>query len=143
MTSTYTARYSVTHTAQHGELRNLAILTSREPDAHEIVSYRVPAGADPAEVLYEAGWRTTSIAPDLADSTHAELTVEAADWPRIVETVTRNHEAAEAEHLRQTMVWRQVVAAAMNDPRASKSEVVKATGKSTARVYQIRDGKRS
>src|SRR5690554_562386 len=107
--------------------------------ADPIVSYPLPPGSDPGEVLTEHGWRVCGVA---ARDPHLILTVQPSDWVRLVRAVTRARAAAHAELERQDTAWRRVIGDAMRVDGVPRQAIADAAGISVPRLYQIRDGRR-
>lgn len=107
--------------------------------AYPIVSYPLPPGSGPGEVLTEAGWRVLNLA---ATEPYHIYEVEPSDWVTLVRTVTSAREAACAELRRQDIAWRRVIGDAMRVPGVARQEIARAAKVSVARLYQIRDGRR-
>src|SRR5690606_32558213 len=74
--------------------------------ADPIVSYPLPPGSDPGEVLTEHGWRVLDLA---ATEPYCCYEVEPSDWVGLVRAVTRARAAAHAELGRQDTAWRRVI----------------------------------
>src|SRR5690606_20943784 len=111
--------------------------------AAPIVSYPLPPGSDPGEVLTEAGWWVLGLAAtepyhlyEVVPSDWVDL-----DWVGLVRAVTRARAAALAELERQDAAWRGVIGDAMRFG-VPRQELADAAGISVARLYQIRDGRR-
>lgn len=108
--------------------------------ADPIVSYPLPPGSDPGEVLAEHGWRVCGVA---ARDPYLIVTVEPSDWVALVRAVTSAREAARAELRRQDTAWRRVIGDAMRAPAGvARQALASAAGVTVARLYQIRDGRR-
>jgi len=104
-----------------------------------LVSYPLPPGSDPSEVLTEHGWRVCGVA---ARDPYLIVTVEPSDWVSLVRELTAQREAARVELQRQDVSWRRVIGDAMRVPGVARQEIARAAKVSVARLYQIRDGRR-
>ena len=112
-------------------------------EEHPLAHYPLSDGEDPADLLWEHGWRT------LDDPSQVEtveigydiVTVEPVDYEQIVKHVTFAREKAQIEHERQDTAWRAIIRHAMHD-NASATALAKAAKISRERIYQIRDGRR-
>lgn len=116
---------------------------SETGEALPIANYPISDGEDPADLLWENGWRTLD---DPSQVEHVEIgydivTVEPADYEQIVKHVTFAREKAQIEHERQDTAWRAIIRHAMHD-NASATALAKAAKISRERIYQIRDGRR-
>jgi len=107
--------------------------------AAPIVSYPLPPGSDPSEVLTEHGWRVLGVA---ATEPYHLYEVAPSDWVGLVRAVTRARAAALDELERQDAAWRRVIGDAMRVDGVPRQELADAAGVSTGRLYQIRDGRR-
>ena len=112
--------------------------------AAPIVSYPLPPGSDPGEVLTEAGWWVLGLA---ATEPHHRYEVVPSDWVDLdwvglVRAVTRARAAALAELERQDAAWRGVIGDAMRVGGVPRQAIARAAEVSVARLYQIRDGRR-
>jgi len=107
--------------------------------AAPIVSYPIPPGSDPGEVLTEAGWRVLSLA---ATEPYHLYEVEPTDWVGLVRAVTEARAAARAELERQDTAWRRVIGDAMRVDGVPRQKIANEAGISIPRAYQIRDGRR-
>lgn len=107
--------------------------------AAPIVSYPLPPGSDPGEVLTEHGWRVLDLA---ATEPYHLYEVAPSDWVRLVRAVTMARAAARAELERQDTAWRRVIGDAMRVDGVPRKELAREAGISGPRLYQIRDGRR-
>src|SRR5690606_25579766 len=88
----------------------IIVMTDESGAADPIVSYPLPEGASPVEVLAASGWRVCGVA---ARDPYLIVAVEPADWVGLVRAVTGKRAAAHAELERQDTAWRQVIGDAM------------------------------
>ena len=107
--------------------------------AAPIVSYPLPPGSDPGEVLTEAGWWVLGLA---ATEPYHCYEVAPSDWAGLVRAVTSARAAARAELERQDTAWRRVIGDAMRADGVPRKKLADAAGISGPRLYQIRDGRR-
>jgi len=107
--------------------------------ADPLVSYPLPPGSDPGEVLAEAGWRVCGVA---ARDPYLIVAVEPTDWVALVRELTDQREAARVELGRQDTAWRRVISDAMRVDGVPRQALADAARVSVARLYQIRDGRR-
>ena len=107
--------------------------------AAPIVSYPLPPGSDPGEVLTEHGWRVCGIA---ARNPYLIMAVEPTDWIGLIRTVTEARAAALAELERQDAAWRRVIGDAMCVKGVPRKKIADEAGISTGRAYQIRNEQR-
>lgn len=107
--------------------------------ADPIVSYPLPPGSDPGEVLAEHGWRVCGVA---ARDPYLIVAVESTDWVGLVRAVTGKRAAARAELERLDAAWRRVIGDAMRVDGVARQAIADAAGVTVARLYQIRDGRR-
>jgi len=110
-------------------------------EEHPIATYPISDGEDPADLLWENGWRTLDDTAESVDVGYDIVTVEPADYEQIVKHVTFAREKAQIEYERQDTAWRAIIRHAMHD-NASATALAKAAKISRERVYQIRDGRR-
>lgn len=117
---------------------------SESGEAIPVANYPISDGEDPADLLWENGWRTLDD-PSQVDTCveigYDIVTVEPADYEQIVKHVTFAREKAQIEHERQDTAWRAIIRHAMHD-NASATALAKAAQISRERIYQIRDGRR-
>lgn len=115
--------------------------TDEAGTAAPIVSYPLPPGSDPGEVLTEHGWRVCGVA---ARNPYLIVAVEPTDWIGLVRAVTEARAAARAELERQDTAWRRVIGDAMRRsvPRVSRKKLADAAEVSTGRLYQLRNEQR-
>ena len=109
--------------------------------AAPIVSYTLPPGSDPGEVLTEHGWRVLGVA---ATEPYHLYEVEPTDWVGLVRTVTEARAAARTELERKDTAWRHVIRDAMScsAPRVSRKKLADAAGVTTGRLHQVKYGRR-
>lgn len=107
--------------------------------AAPIVSYPLPPGSDPGEVLTEAGWRVLGVA---ATEPYHLYEVEPTDWIGLVSAVTEARAAARAELERKDTAWRRVIGDAMRVDGVSRKELALAAGVTTGRLHQVKHGRR-
>lgn len=113
--------------------------TDEAGTAAPIVSYPLPPGSDPGEVLTEHGWRVCGVA---ARNPYLIVAVEPTDWIGLIHTVTEARAAALAELRQQETAWRRVVGDAMCVKGVSRQKIADEAGISLARAYQLRNEQR-
>lgn len=113
--------------------------TDEAGTAAPIVSYPLPPGSDPGEVLTEHGWRVCGIA---ARNPYLIMAVEPTDWIGLIHTVTEARAEARAELERQDTAWCRVVGDAMCVDGVPRQKIARAARISMARAYQIKRGQR-
>src|SRR5690606_5531987 len=118
----------------------IVVMTSADEvgAADPIVSYPLPEGSDPGEVLAGNGWRVCGVT---ARDPYLIVAVKSTDLVGLVRAVTRARAAAQHELERQDNAWRRVISDAMRADVARQS-IADAAGITVARLYQIRDGRR-
>ncbi len=114
---------------------------SETGEALPVAHYPISDGEDPADLLWENGWRTLDDTAESVDVGYDIVPVEPVDYEQIVQHVTFAREKAQIEYERQDTAWRAIIRHAMHD-NASATALAKAAGITRARVYQIRDGRR-
>src|SRR5690554_5316390 len=126
--------------AEADGLGEIVVMTSADEvgAADPIVSYPLPDGSDPGEVLAEAGWWVCGVT---ARVPHLIVAVKSTDWVGLVRAVTGKRAAAQSELKRQNTAWRRVISDAMRAD-VSRQSIADAAGVTVARLYQIRDGRR-
>lgn len=107
--------------------------------AAPIVSYPLPPGSDPGEVLTEAGWRVLGVA---ATEPYHLYEVEPTDWVGLVRAVTEARAAARTELERRDTAWRDVIRNAMRVKGVPRKKIADEAGISTGRLHQIKHGRR-
>ena len=140
MAVTYAA-HIVTDAEQGYGDPEITIMTQDDSGASDVIaSYPLNGGAEPGEVLDDAGWRTIG---DETEAGHGYVIVEVepAEVDTIVRHVTSARAQAEAELQRRDTAWRTVIRDAMLDG-GSATAIAGVAGVSRERVYQIRDGRR-
>src|SRR5690606_33164299 len=101
---------------------------SESGEAIPVANYPLGDGEDPADLLWENGWRTLDD-PSQVD-TNVEIgydivMVEPVDYEQIVQHVTFAREKAQIEYERQDTAWREIIRHAMHD-NASATALAKA-----------------
>lgn len=113
--------------------------TDEAGTAAPIVSYPLPPGSDPSEVLTEHGWRVCGVA---ARNPYLIMAVEPTDWIGLIHTVTEARAEARAELERRDTAWRRVVRDAMCADGVPRQKIADEAGISIARAYQLRNEQR-
>ena len=113
--------------------------TDEAGTAAPIVSYPLPPGSDPGEVLTEHGWRVCGVA---ARNPYLIMAVEPTDWIGLIHTVTEARAAALDKLGQQETAWRRVVRDAMCEDGVPRQKIARAARISMARAYQLRNEQR-
>ena len=115
---------------------------SESGEAIPVANYPISDGEDPADLLWENGWRTLDDPANVnVEIGYDIVMVEPVDYEQIVQHVTFAREKAQIEYERQDTAWRAIIRHAMHDG-ASATALAKAAKITRARIYQIRDGRR-
>lgn len=120
------------------------VVIAHSDDSHTsgdpLIEYPLAEDQDPETVLTQHGWANPRDRGTVETGYYTAV-VDPADWLTIVAEVSAHEKAATIEQERQYKAYTLAVTAAMHSglPGAAVAE---AAGRSTSRVYQVRDGRR-